>query len=591
MAELALGVLGVVPLIGGAIKTYKQVHGKLKLFRHCSKEVKKVQKVLGVQRQVFANECRLWLRFIQEDDEVASAMASDAEHDGWDDAHLEAALQSRLKDNYETWLEICRDISGRIKELEANLDAFKLMDEVKPKDGRLKKTLKRTQDGARIAFNATDFEKTIDQLRSSNNELKGLREQISELHNPKTCASVQAKASKKGEWASLIRIRRASKALHEALVRTWNCDHPGHMGHAVKLFVETYRVEGEVQLNLAIVCRAHTGDLVQSSLVQLEVRSQNLEWIEPPRLPAQVPPPDDGKCTPRKRLKIVRFAETTLKASIEAPQNAVLNDLGSITTSQNTVHGSCDLGSSKDICRELSQQLEASCLGHLDILSDEAFRHLFYPAKTCFCGGFHTSVECHKAVTMDEVLDESSRDFFSTVDRLKLARSLVLAVLKFHSTPWLGDFWKLRDLAFFRTDQGEDVSQALRSLHVGVEVAQRQINSMEGVQSLSDYPGLVTEDERLFCGIDNLTLHSLGVALLQIDRWTRVEPGDVLAVRKMALRTSSLGARYQEITRKCLRCDFGYGSDLAKPRLQEAVYENVVGALEMMISSLDLGED
>ncbi|OHX00979.1 hypothetical protein CSPAE12_00334 [Colletotrichum incanum] len=194
---------------------------------------------------------------------------------------------------------------------------------------------------------------------------------------------------------------------------------------------------------------------------------------------------------------------------------------------------------------------------------------------------------------MDEVLDESLGGSFSTIDRLKLARSLVSAVLKFHSTPWLSDFWRLRDLAFFRGGQDEEVSEALRSLHVGVEVAQKQFDLMDDVQDSSGMQNLsrVTEDEQLYCGIGNLTLHSLGVALLQIDRWARVEPDDVLAVRKMALRSSSLGPRYQEITQKCLRCDFGYGSDLTKPRLQEAVYENVVEVLETMISSLDLTED
>ncbi|KAK2028256.1 hypothetical protein LX32DRAFT_673628 [Colletotrichum zoysiae] len=572
MAELPLAVLGVVPLI---LNTYKQVHGKLNLFRHCSKEVKKVHKVLGIQRQLFANECRLWLRFVQEDDKVASEMASDAENKGWEDPDLEALLQSRLKDNYKAWLEICADICGQIKRLEENLGNFNLMNEVRNKDGILKKTLKRTQDGARIAFKATDFETTIEKLRSSNSELKGLREQISELHNPKACASIQVKASKKGEWASLIRIRRASKALHEALVRAWNCGHPSHMGHAVKLFIETYRVDGEVQLSLAIVCRTYVGDLVQSRLVQLEVRSQNLEWMEPLQ---QVPTPGDSQFTPRKRLKAV-FEERTVETSIQAPLHTELGNSDSITSSRSTIHGSCNLGSSQDMCRELTQQLKASCLGHIDIRSEEAFRHLFYLAKTCFCGGFHTSSECHKAVTMDEVLDESSRDFFSTVDRLKLAHSLVLA------------FWKLQDLAFFRTDQEEDLSQALRSIHVGVEFA--QMNSMEGVQSFSDCPAPYqpTEDERLLYGISNLSLHSLGVALLQIERWIRVEPREVLVVRKMASRTSSLGPRYQEITKKCLRCDFGHGSDLAKPRLQEAVYGSVVVELEKMISSLDLSED
>ncbi|KAK2000447.1 hypothetical protein LX36DRAFT_747613 [Colletotrichum falcatum] len=455
-------------------------------------------------------------------------------------------------------------------------------------DGRLKKTLKRTQDGARIAFSAFDFEKTIGQLRLSINELTGLREQISELHNPKPRVPIiQTKAPRREDWNSLIKIRRASKALHEALVRKWKCCQPGHTGHAVKLFVETYRVDGEVQLNLAILCRARTWDMVQSTLVQLEVRSQN---IETPRLPGKVPTPDGSRFTPRQRLEVVKLAqETTFETPDQIPQNKAPGHFGSVLSIQSTIRGSCDLDSPEDICRKLTQQLEASCLDHLNTSSDEAFRHLFYPAKTCFCGGFHVSSQCHVAVPMYEALDESSSDhFFPTVERLKLARSLVLAVLRLHSTPWLGDFWTLRGLAFFITDQGGDVSQALRSLHVGFEFAQRLIDSTEGVESPSELPVHhgITENERLFCGIGNLSLHSLGAALLQIDRRARVEPRDVLAVRKMALRPSDLGPRYTELTRKCLWCDFGQGSSLAEPRLQEAIHRGVVDELDVMISSL-----
>lgn len=372
-------------------------------------------------------------------------------------------------------------------------------------------------------------------------------------------------------------------------MRTWNCGQPGHMGHSVKLFVETRRVDEEVQMNLAIVCRSHTRDLIQSTLVQLEVRSQNLDWIDEPRLSGRLPAPDDdGQASgPRKRLKVVRFAETTVQTPIQNPESPSAGRTSSMC-------GSCDLRSSGDICKQLTRQLNASCLGHLDVRSDEAFRHSFYPAANDFCRSLSSFSTDHKAITMDEVLDDSSKDFFSTVDRLKLAQSLVSAVLKFHSTPWLGDFWRLRDLAFFRSSQDEEVSEALRTLHVGIEVAQRQVNSMEDIQGSADCSTMfsqVSEDEKLFCGIDNLTLHSLGVALLQIDRWTRVEPGDVLKVRKMALRSSSLGPRYQEITQKCLRCDFGYGADLTKPRLQEAVYDNVVCSLQKMISSLELDDE
>ncbi|KAF9871368.1 hypothetical protein CkaCkLH20_11015 [Colletotrichum karsti] len=539
MAELALGIVGVVPLIGGAMKAYKEVNGKLKLFRHSSREVKKVHKVLRIQRQVFANECGLWLRLIMDDDEVASEMASDPSHDGWNDPYLDNSFRSRLKKNYDAWFEITKDISDNIEILETQISSYEASPETKNKGGKLKKVLMRTKDGIKVAFNASDFEDTIEKLRLSNNELKGLREQIGELHKPKSQSSNQARCSKRGDWATLIRIRRASKALHEALIRAWNCGQPGHLGHVVKLFVETHRVEGDIQMNLAIVCRNHTEDLIQSKLVQLEVRSQNLEWIEQPRIHGQLPSPDDGRSESRKRLKVVRFAETTVQTLIQEPHTST-----TITSEQDGACGSCDLGSSKDICKELTRQLNASCLGHIDVRSDEAFRHSFYPARDDLCRrSLPPSPSEDRAITMDEVLDESSRDFFSTVDRLKLARTLVSAVLKFHSTPWLSDFWRLRDLAFFRSTQGEEMSEAIRTLHVGVEVAQRQLDSMEDIQSSADCPiSQVTEDERLFCGIDNLTLHSLGVALLQIDRWTRVEPGDVLKLALLGFAALSIAA-------------------------------------------------
>ncbi|WYZ44004.1 hypothetical protein EsH8_VII_000440 [Colletotrichum jinshuiense] len=184
MAELALGIIGIVPLIGGAIKAYKQVNGRLKAFRHCSNEVKKVRKVLGIQQQVFSNECRLWLRFAIDDDEIASDMASDPEHENWGDASLESSLRTRLKNNYKPWVEIVQDITRYIEELENVIEQFTIEKENKPTEGRLKKTLKRTQDGFKMAFSAMDFDTLIEELRLSNNDLRGLREQISELHKP-----------------------------------------------------------------------------------------------------------------------------------------------------------------------------------------------------------------------------------------------------------------------------------------------------------------------------------------------------------------------------------------------------------------------
>jgi len=64
---------------------------------------------------------------------------------------------------------------------------------------------------------------------------------------------------------------------------------------------------------------------------------------------------------------------------------------------------------------------------------------------------------------------------------------------------------------------------------------------------------------------------------------------DVVAVRKAAAKPSRLGPRYDELAERCLSCDFGYGADLSKPQLQNAIYGGVIQELEEMVGLFEGG--
>jgi hypothetical protein len=94
------------------------------------------------------------------------------------------------------------------------------------------------------------------------------------------------------------------------------------------------------------------------------------------------------------------------------------------------------------------------------------------------------------------------------------------------------------------------------------------------------------EEARLLYGISNITLYSLGVTLLAIGYWTLFDPNDVVAVRKMVEASHTrppISLRYRDLARKCLECDFGFGKDLTKESLRQALYDNVVNELEELI--------
>lgn len=90
-------------------------------------------------------------------------------------------------------------------------------------------------------------------------------------------------------------------------------------------------------------------------------------------------------------------------------------------------------------------------------------------------------------------------------------------------------------------------------------------------------------------GIANLSLYSLGLALLQIGRWELLapEPDDISEVRRIADCGNKFGPAYQKITQQCLECNFGSSKDLSDPNLQDAIYRDAVCGLEGIINCLE----
>jgi hypothetical protein len=465
----------------------------------------------------------------------------------------------------------------------------------------LKKTWKRVGDGLRICLNKKDCESSLDELKGAIHDLTTIMEQVSKMQKPSRAVTKKRTATTSLYWTD---IRRASKTLHDALVDAWSCTQAQHARHSVKLFVEAQKADDGVQMDIAILCHGYEHSTGKVDMIRLQVRSTLM--VLAPRAQFLVPPSCGHENRSRKRVRFDADDDSKPSPTDDEKKEGCPED-------ELRCPPSADLRCSADFCLELTTRCgqkvtTKTCFGHLDITSEDGYRHQFFPASL-YAGrqlGVPSAVGTKDLIPMNTILGGPTGDSFSTVDKLKMAKALVLAVLKFHATPWLGEAWRLQDLAFFHYSQ--DLARSLQTLHVGVDF-EHEPPRETGRASASPCPegeddsvsasftkarspfSQASEDERLSYGIANTTLHCLGVALLQIDRSTHMDPEEVLTVRKTAKMTSSLGPKYKELVEKCLWCDFGLGGDLGKTQLQKAVYECVVDVLEGMIAVLDINDD
>lgn len=238
-----------------------------------------------------------------------------------------------------------------------------------------------------------------------------------------------------------------------------------------------------------------------------------------------------------------------------------------------------------------------SCLGYLEHRkATSSHRFVFYDAVR--------DVKDPKVMLRavgDTVQIVTMMSNLRTLHQLTLAHQLAIATLQFHSTPWLASDWTLKDIAYFAGSaqampgsRSQDISdrllEQLRSLHFSTQFPSKDSGNNGGGQT----SGEADAEIEINCGIRNLSLANLGIALLEIGCQAKINtlvalsaPHNIIRARKV-LRTpppaiQHLGKRYLRIVQQCIDCDFSCGNDLDAEELQSAFYTDVVCELESLV--------
>lgn len=183
-------------------------------------------------------------------------------------------------------------------------------------------------------------------------------------------------------------------------------------------------------------------------------------------------------------------------------------------------------------------------------------------------------------------------------EKIRLAKSLAMAVLQYHATPWLKLSWRSEDIFFFDRDE-LSVPQGklfLKEPHLNVKIrgpdGQLPESSTLAARSLVRNPLLFGLGIVLIEIANSSTLQGLQQSS-DLDDGQENEYTEYHVAKRLANSLGrEMGASYGKIVQKLLYCDFGCGDDLNDPELQARLHKDIVcelDELERGFRSLQLG--
>ncbi|KAI1357331.1 hypothetical protein F5Y08DRAFT_346856 [Xylaria arbuscula] len=570
MADPISLALGIAPLALSAVKGLKAVRSRLKTLRGHDRILRRLRRSFTTQSHVFLDECHLLLQQVADPADVVFMLEdsqSELQSELWRDPDIDKKLREYLGRKYDDVRETIGEILNQVKSLDERLN--RMLHAVE-RDVRLT-TAEKVREAFDVMSNKTDYESDIDHLKELNQEFKRLRKVAKEINRTQTLA----KPSNQKRIPKEYRVRgEYARSFYNALRYCWSCTDVQHAEHNMALALDW---ENGRDMHIVLHC-THKGDSSFNGVQDLDImngRGGHHRLLHH-AFQTTIPESIDGS------------SENLGRAMELGRQPTVLVEVDFVESPREPI----DLRKSRNVCGALLVLADASNsdpTSKMECFLDtpDSIRHAL---SVCDKGLSTTSgSESRRIVTpLLKILERALDADLGVTQQLRLVLQLVKGHLQLHWTPWWRQYWSLSDLSYFADSSNlgtTDLGDCLGTLHIGTRLDFDTLHFDASAFHLEPH----VETALLTHGIRNLSLYCLGIALLQIGRWDPLvnATDDVVAVRRLAARNSRLGPRYQNLTQKCIDCDFGEGSDLGNPQLQGTIYESVVCELESLIGVLE----
>ena len=390
-------------------------------------------------------------------------------------------------------------------------------------------------------------------------------------------------------------IGQASRQVYEALGRACSkhTEHQAHFCAEVEQAKITGAHSAQIKFTMAYTHMNLTGSADQGDLIWFAVDSTSGVATEP-RNSDTKRYSSLGQSLKRQfeSASGVTQKKTQKRVSLQLASSAPACTSSTLSTAAlaNAILSSD--GMRKDFCdvirKRLREPLQASEGGFLLENTDKC-RNFVYPSPNkCYR-------QMRQAISLGQIISSVSKQQtvggLALYDRLRLAKILAVAVLQYHSTPWLRISWRSEDIYFFGNDLlPPEATPSIISPHFNVKVR----GPCGQLSRASTFPSHNLARNSL--------LFSLAVVFLEIAYTSTIEtlqrPIDLengrenlytefFAARRLAKSAKTdMGATYHKIVEKLVECDFGCGMDLNDPRLQAAFHQDVICPLEKLEQDL-----
>ncbi|KAL2869651.1 5'-methylthioadenosine/S-adenosylhomocysteine nucleosidase family protein [Aspergillus lucknowensis] len=551
---------------------FKETSSALRRSRRWLPRDTDVRRILKTQRAKFRTVVETLLSHATESPDDAQNMAMDYDHQGWQSRTIGSRVGSHLGSESGFCLEVVLEIQQKLLMVEDC--AMRLGEREEANKGH------RSDE--------CDLDDLKDSLEDLSSLIRVFSSAIPERRRLELQPEMPVPTSNVGVVSRTIEhfrtIQKAANSLYDALGKSCT-EHPLHNVHLSlqpRLNGTSTQVEFSVALGGSSTSESQQGSksiwfnvesTIKSIVSSTEISSRS--YIVTKDLPGKRSSGGEGSSRTggRKRLRFHSICRP-----IPSPISGTTNlDIP-------------DLFLQRNLCSVIQRQLHAQlslCNNCIGIIGDSTVcRHLIYINPHAKKAGASAS--------LSELISLSKRNsakFLGAYDRVRLAKNLAMAVLYYHTTPWLSRDWRSEDVRFFgKADVDTLLLRSPEALPY-ITACVQAIGPERSGHVPSEYDMIIR----------NPVLFSLGVMLLElayqapfdelkhdIDLRHRTLPfANYVAAKRLAEEVNvQISASFKRIVKKCIDCDFGQDTDFQCPALQDAFYCQVISGLEELEKKL-----